>query len=142
MKASVARLLPVAVLGALLLALPGCAAGPHQVIGANDECPTCHSDQKATYEVDAGTVNAAQAGSTVAVETQASEIAVCRPTFTAQDGSYFVPVEVRTVPVVDGRATVELEDGLWALCIDKGDTATSMLVSADSSFAANTNIAL
>lgn len=39
-----------------------------------------------------------------------------------------MPRVVRTVPVSDGSATVELEAGTWALSLDQGDTATSKLV--------------
>ena len=68
-------------------------------------------------------LNVEESGSRVTVETDAETIAICRPVLTTEDGSSFVPEKVSEVSVVDGQATVELEDGLWALCVDEGDTA-------------------
>ncbi|MFR5195871.1 MAG: hypothetical protein ACLTEX_11245, partial [Eggerthella lenta] len=57
---------------------------------------------------------------------------VARPVFTAEDGSGFVPVIDSTVALDGGEAVVELEDGLWALCLDEGDKARAKLVRVDS----------
>lgn len=116
-----------AALLALSALLVGCAAGPHQVIDVTEECSSCHSDDKPTYE-EVVPEGAEQVAPTVAVGTSADTVSVCEPIFTEEDGSYFVPRVVRTVPVSDGSATVELEAGTWALSLDQGDTATSKLV--------------
>lgn len=120
-----------AALALALAALVGCAGGSHQVIGANESCASCHSEERETFDwgvaVPAGTV---ESGPSVTVKARgdASSVSVCVPAFTAEDGSAFVPVEAAKVAVSGGEAVVELEDGLWALCIDEGDSARSRLV--------------
>jgi hypothetical protein len=115
-------------------ALVGCSSGSHQVIDANEGCASCHSDEKETFAPGenalAGTL---ESGSTVTVRADAASIAVCTPTFTAADGSTFVPVQQSTAALSGGEAVLELDDGLWALCVDEGDHARSQLVRVDSS---------
>ena len=43
-----------------------------------------------------------------------------------------MPVIDSSVAVDGGEAVVELEDGLWALCLDEGDKARAKLVRVDS----------
>ena len=63
-----------------------------------------------------------ESGSRVQVKTSGAAVAVvARPVFTAEDGSGFVPVIDSSVALDGGEAVVELEDGLWALCLDEGD---------------------
>lgn len=115
-------------------ALVGCSSGTHQVIDANEGCASCHSDEKETFapgeNAPAGTL---ESGSTVTVRADAASIAVCTPTFTAADGSTFVPVQQSTAALSGGEAVLELDDGLWALCVGEGDHARSQLVRVDSS---------
>lgn len=115
-------------------ALVGCSSGSHQVIDANEGCASCHSDEKEAFapgeNAPAGTL---ESGSTVTVRADAASIAVCTPTFTAADGSTFVPVQQSTAALSGGEAVLELDDGLWALCVDEGDHARSQLVRVDSS---------
>ena len=67
------------------------------------------------------------------VKTSGAAVAVvARPVFTAEDGSGFVPVIDSSVALDGGEAVVELEDGLWALCLDEGDKARAKLVRVDS----------
>lgn len=143
MKRTFASLGMLLAFGSLPLALAGCSPAQHQVIESGEECRGCHSEDRPTYEWDAGmSLNAVESGSHVTVETDAASIAVCRPVLTAEDGSSFVPEKVSEVPVVDGQAAVELEDGLWALCVDEGDTARAKLVHVDSSSASGTVVKL
>lgn len=111
----------------------GCTAAQHQVVGSGESCSSCHSEEKAVFDLGveppAGTI---ESGSSVTVKTDARVVAVCEPAFTAQDGSSFVPTEASSVTVVDGEAVVQLQDGLWALCVDEGDSARARLVQADS----------
>ncbi|MFQ7010683.1 MAG: hypothetical protein ACLRRN_07380 [Oscillospiraceae bacterium] len=43
-----------------------------------------------------------------------------------------MPVIDSSVALDGGEAVVELEDGLWALCLDEGDKARAKLVRVDS----------
>ena len=62
----------------------------------------------------------------------AAAVVVAEPLFTSEDGARFVPVQVRTVSLSGGEAALELDDGLWALCVDDGDAARAQLVRVDS----------
>lgn len=143
MKRAFTSLATTLVFASLSLALVGCSPAQHQVIEAGEDCRGCHSEEKPTYEPGAEKPsNAVESGSRVTVETDAGTIAICRPVLTAEDGSSFVPEKASEVPVVDGQATVELEDGLWALCVDEGDTARAKLVHVDSSSASGAVVKL
>lgn len=132
MRVRVCRSCMLLVFAAVLLGMFGCAPSQHQIIGTNESCVTCHADGKTTYEV--GTpFDVVQTGSTVMVNTQADSLVVCTPTFTSEDGSHYVPVQVTVVKVEGQEKSIELEDGLWALCVDEGDTARTKLVSVNSS---------
>ena len=132
--------LPVRVLAAAALplmgavTLAGCSgASQHQVIDRNVACSSCHSDEKPVYEGATVPSETVESGSRVQVKTSGAAVAVvARPVFTAEDGSGFVPVIDSTVALDGGEAVVELEDGLWALCLDEGDTARAKLVRVDS----------
>ncbi|WP_270298159.1 hypothetical protein [Eggerthella sinensis] len=137
MRTAALRPLPLALAAACALgALAGCSSGSHQVIDANESCVSCHSDEKETFEwgvpVPDGVI---ECGPSVAVKVKgdASSIAVCTPVFTAENGSTFVPVQQMTAALSGGEAVLELDDGLWALCVDEGDHARSQLVRVDSS---------
>lgn len=118
----------------LVAALAGCAPGQHQVIDASEACVSCHSDDKAVCswgaDVPAGTI---ESGPAVTVKTDASSVLVCMPAFTFEDGSAFVPVRDRAVSVREGEAAVQLEDGSWALCTDRGGSVRAQLVHVSSS---------
>ncbi|WP_080797322.1 hypothetical protein [Arabiibacter massiliensis] len=136
MKTSSARVLAAAcsiVVGALLLA--GCSsAAQHQVVGAGEECSSCHSEEKAVYERGADVPSGAvESGIRVAVSSDADAVSVCVPRFTAEDGSRYVPVEASRMALDAGSATLELEEGLWAICVDDGDSARAQLVRVDPS---------
>lgn len=122
--------------GALALSLAGCAAGPHQIIESEGQCVDCHSDSHEIYDVDASS-KATAVASTVDVTADADEVVVCKPLFTSEDGSYFVPLSQRTFSVEGGVAKVELEPGTWVLAIDKGETAVSKLVTVSDDGAAS-----
>lgn len=113
--------------GALALSLSGCAAGAHQIVESEGECVSCHSDSHEFYDVDASS-KATSVSASVEVTADAEEIAVCKPLFTSEDGSYYVPLMQRTFSVEGGIAKVELEPGTWVLAIDKGESAVSKLV--------------
>lgn len=118
---------------AAALSLPGCSPAQHQVIDENQACVSCHADDKASRLVEGAPVpsTAMESGSELTVRTSEASVVVCRPEFASEDGSYYVPVQVSTAKV-DGEAVLKLEDGLWAICIDEGDTARSQLVRVDS----------
>ena len=143
MKRAFASLGMLLAFGSLPFALAGCSPAQHQVIESGEECRGCHSEERPAYEWSAGMpLNVEESGSRVTVETDAETIAICRPVLTTEDGSSFVPEKVSEVSVVDGQATVELEDGLWALCVDEGDTARAKLVHVDSSSASDAVVKL
>ena len=132
--------LPVRVLAAAALPLMGAAtlagcsgASQHQVIDRNVACSSCHSDEMPVYEGATVRSETVESGSRVQVKTSGAAVAVvARPVFTAEDGSGFVPVIDSSVALDGGEAVVELEDGLWALCLDEGDKARAKLVRVDS----------
>ena len=132
--------LPVRVLAAAALPLMGAAtlagcsgASQHQVIDRNVACSSCHSDEKPVYEGATVPSETVESGSRVQVKTSGAAVAVvARPVFTAEDGSGFVPVIASSGALDGGEAVVELEDGLWALCLDEGDKARAKLVRVDS----------
>ena len=109
------------------------SASQHQVIDRNVACSSCHSDEKPGYEGATVPSETVESGSRVQVKTSGAAVAVvARPVFTAEDGSGFVPVIDSSVALDGGEAVVELEDGLWALCLDEGDKARAKLVRVDS----------
>lgn len=117
--------------------LVGCSAEPgestkqHHVINPGKACDTCH-DLEETYDLEASDIdNILEVGTTVTVQTDAEEVTVCVPNFTKEDGSKYTP-EAKTVTAVEnGEATLELEEGIWAICLDNGgDDADCILVSA------------
>ncbi len=117
------------------LGLSGCS-GAHQMIAAGEDCSSCHSDSKASYDV-ASPKDAIASNGTVNVKTSASSVVVCVPTFISEDGSRFVPEQRRTVNVSGAQATIELEQGTWALVVADGDNVkASKIVVVDGSAAA------
>ena len=144
MRTAALRPLSLALASACALgALAGCSSGTHQVIDVNEECASCHSDGKETFEpVEGASAGVRESGPRVTVRADASSIAVCTPVFTAADGSAFVPVRQTTAALSGGEAVVELDDGLWALCVDEGDRARSQLVRVDSSNSETTVVEL
>ena len=109
-----------ALMGAATLA--GCSgASQHQVIDRNVACSSCHSDEKPVYEgatVPRKPLRAGRGCRSRHREPRLRRRATCfhcrgRLGFRACD---------RFVRRLDGgEAVVELEDGLWALCLDEGD---------------------
>lgn len=123
-----------AALGISCLALTGCS-GSHQVIGYGEACSSCHSDSKSTYEV-ASPKDALTCNGAITVKTSASSIVLCKPTFISEDGSRYVPEQSKTVSVSGGQASVQLDEGTWALVVADGDNVKSeKLIVVDSSAA-------
>lgn len=108
-------------------ALSGCSGGGHQIVDSANACVECHSDDKATFE-DATPQGAEQVSSALSVSTSADAVAVCKPLYTAEDGSSYVPVLVKSVQASDGTASLQLDEGTWVIAIDNGDSATTKLV--------------
>lgn len=117
-------------LSAVLLA--GCAGeNRHQVISAGETCASCHSEEKPVFEGVEVPASAVRSDGGVTVKADAPSVSVCRPVFTETDGSSYVPEESASAALADGQAVLELEEGLWALCVDEGDTARAKLVHVD-----------
>ena len=108
-------------------ALAGCSGGGHQIVDSADSCIECHSDEKATYDV-ASPAGAEQVSATLSVSTSADAVSVCEPLYTAEDGSSYVPVLVKSVQATDGSASLQLDEGTWVIAIDNGDSAVAKLV--------------
>lgn len=120
--------LATTVAGAAMLA--GCSGGnTHQIIAAGQDCSACHSSEKATFEV-AQPKDAAETSGKVIVKTSADKLVICEVVFTAEDGSSYVPVQHNTVAVADGQASISLDEGTWAICINEGGSSKSVLVQA------------
>lgn len=139
MKRSTIALAVVAAAAVSLFALAGCSSGAggatsqHQIISSTQECIMCH-EEKDTYDLTADDLSSAvTCGTTVTVSTDESSVVVCEPIFTKESGSQYTPQKDTSVSVSDGTATVELDEGIWALCIDEGDASTCVLVVVDAS---------
>lgn len=98
----------------------------HQVVPSGKACTSCH-EEKQTYDV-TSPKGALCSGGTVSLKTAASSVSVCTPVFTSEDGSSYTPQERRTVSVEDGQAVIQLDEGVWALCVKKDDTSVGQIV--------------
>ncbi len=125
----------VAVVGVLTfgcIALTGCS-GAHEVINNGESCTSCHSDSKQTYDV-SSPKDAVSSNGTVTVKTSASSVVVCKPVFTAEDGSKFVPEQQTSKTVSGGSVEITLEEGTWVLAtVDGSSVKASKLVTVSSS---------
>ena len=120
--------LATAIAGTAMFA--GCSGGnTHQIIAAGQDCSACHSSEKATFEV-AQPKDAAKTSGEVVAKTSADKLAICEVVFTAEDGSSYVPVQHSTVTVAGEQASITLDEGTWAICIDEGGSSKSVLVQA------------
>lgn len=134
-------IITIAALAASLSMLAGCSAGAHEIIDSTEACISCHAE-KQTY-ANATPANATACASEITVSTSADRITVCKPTFTKEDGSYYVPVLAKTAAVTDGAATVQLDEGYWVICIADGNTAkSSVLVHVSNAADSATEISL
>lgn len=135
-----------AVSAALLLAtglvLAGCShkGTQHQIVDASESCTTCHGE-KQTFDTTAHS-DAIQSNGTVHVKTDATQIVVCKPVFTSSDGSAWTPIRDHAVAVPNGQADVELSEGIWAICVDNGDSSTGKIVVVSSDAAEGGDITL
>ncbi len=121
-----------AMLGASSIALAACS-GSHQVIGYGEACSSCHSDTKSVYDV-ASPKDAVTCNGSVTVKTSASSITLCKPTFISEDGSRYVPEQSKSISVSGGQASVQLDEGIWALVVADGDNVkSSKVIIVDSS---------
>lgn len=109
--------------------LAGCSKhNSHQLVNKMSECPSCHTGEIVVYDDIIPPSSAVDVGSMVEVKTKHNAIYVCTPLFTSADGSTFVPLIQKRVKAENGVATVRLEPGVWALAVDNGETANSILV--------------
>lgn len=116
-----------------LFSLMACSSEPHQIVPSEDSCRSCHSDTPTTYEV-AEVSRAKQSGTSVMVETQASTITICKPLFTKEDASHFVPVTQNTVKVDGSPQLVELDEGFWTVCTQEDGTLSVELIQVDKAY--------
>lgn len=115
-----------------LATLAGCGAGAqgtvtHQIVQGANACVTCHPSDRAPF-ADATPANATACNGTVEVTTNSDTVIVCKPLCGKEDGSFCIPERMTSVKVEDGKATVELEEGIWAVCIDKGGSSNGVIV--------------
>lgn len=130
------------VLASVPLFTTGCTAkGTHQVIALNEQCESCHSQPMDTYEPSQPS-SAVPVGETMTVRTSEPQVLLCKPRFVSEDGSDYVPVEWKRFPVEGGSAEVILEEGVWCLAIDKGDSSKTALVSCSAENSPDTAIDL
>lgn len=110
------------------VALAGCShkGTHHQIVDANEDCTTCHGE-KQTFDSTAHN-DAVQSNGTVHVTADATQLVVCKPVFTSSDGSAWTPIRDHTVPAPNGEADVALPEGVWAICVDKGDSSIGKIV--------------
>lgn len=108
------------------LFLGGCGPKGHQIVSTNQPCTSCHGE-KTTYGTTAHN-DALHSNNTVTVKTSAGKISVCTPLFTSSDGTAYTPILSYVEPVTNGSVTLQLDDGVWAICIDKGDSSVGQIV--------------
>ena len=114
------------------LSLSGCLFGSHDIIAADEQCTSCH-EEKTTYEV-SNPKDAMTVGNELQIKTSASTVIACKPIFTSEDGSSYVPQRSTQATARDGQATLTLEDGIWAICAAEDDKVTAeKIVIVDSS---------
>ena len=117
-----------AVMAVSLLLLAGCAPKGHQVIESQDQCMSCHSDERPIYDV-ADKAEAIASGGSVVVKTPAGTVYLCKPLFTNEQATHYVPLEVRQFDVEDGTVDITIDEpGVWAICYDTGDASVGELV--------------
>ena len=112
-------------------ALMGCSSSTHEVIESSETCMSCHGEEKTTYDIEPENTQAV--ASTVTVSTSATTVYVCEPLFAYEDDdSFYVPRMVSSVSVTDGSATIQLEEGTWALVAGQDTSASRVLVHVSS----------
>ena len=132
-KLRITRLTLAFCLIATLLIMTSCAgANSHQIIKMGQDCSQCHSDEKATYDV-SDPKGATECGGTINIKTSSDKVVICNVTFTSEDGSTYVPTSYKTTSVSGGEASIDLEEGIWAICLDEGASSKSVLVKSSSS---------
>lgn len=118
-------------LAVAITALTGCGIAQHQVIKANDRCIACHDANMKEADTPAASLEITSVGLELTVETSHATVSVCEPLYTDNAAVPYVPREIRSAKVVDGKATVQLEEGIWAIAVQEaGGATTSVLVEA------------
>lgn len=119
MKSTALKTCSIATAALFALTAIGCTSSTHEIIDAGESCTSCHPE-KQVYDV-SEPKEAIACGSAVKVETSAESIAVCRPIFISENGSSYVPEMKRQVKTENGSASIELGDGIFALCVVDGN---------------------
>lgn len=134
MKRTSKVLVSTLVLTVGLFGLSACSGGlNHEIINVGEDCLECHEEQPETYDLDAPS-SATDCGTTITVTTDADTVYVCEPVFASEDGAKYVPEADSRVSVSDGTATIELEEGVWAICVETSDTTSNgVIVNASAS---------
>ncbi len=110
-----------------IVTLAGCSSSTHEVIESTKACSACHGEAKETYDIVPQETQAV--ASTLVVSTSASEVYVCEPLFSREgDESFYVPRAVLKVSVEEGIATIQLEEGMWALVAGEDASAARVLI--------------
>lgn len=122
-------------------ALAGCTKSGHQIVDQGQQCTQCHGE-KTTYD-DTAHSDAIHTNSTFTVKTsKADQVVVCDPKFTSSDGTAYTPIRIKNVPLQNGQATVTLDDGIYAICIDQGDSSIGRIVVVDASVSDSAEVTL
>ncbi|MBE6466075.1 hypothetical protein [Denitrobacterium detoxificans] len=108
------------------LFLGGCGPKGHQIVSPTKECTSCHGE-KTTYGTTAHN-DALHSNNTVTVSTKADKVSVCTPLFTSADGTAYTPILDHVENVEGGKVTLQLDDGVWAICLDNGDSSVGQIV--------------
>lgn len=116
----------------LTLTLCACSqANSHEILTSQETCSDCHSDEKPVYSATSSDT-ALICDTRVTVETEESHVVLCEPLFINEEASSFVPKELKRYPVQDGQVVISgLDSGLWALCVDYGDSSKGVLINVE-----------
>lgn len=108
-----------------VLAMPACSSSTqHRIM--TTVCQECEDEGVETYEVEQP-VGSKKSGGTVII--QADEpVYLCNPVFTSKNGSSYIPYAVSRYNMNDGEVKVTLKPGVYAFCLDRGDSSIGKLV--------------
>ncbi len=102
------------------LCCAGCSKTGHQIV--TQSCGDCHRDVPETFEVESPK-GAIESCGAVVVSAE-DEVVICKPVFTDEEGTMYVPVSKAVCNPTNGTATLALDPGVWAICKSDGDEAS------------------
>lgn len=108
-----------------IVILFGCGASTqHKMV--THECEECKKKGVEIYEVEEP-IGAIKTGSEFVVKAD-EEVYLCRPQFTTERGAKYIPFKSAVFDMKNGEVLLHLKPGVYALCLDRGDSCVGQLV--------------